>query len=97
MTNQARGVKKLKKFSRNSRGYIYDFLHVIVDCCGNDMSIDKIEKDIQGIKKEFSEISPEKATKAVSVQKKKRSHSIVIWVVVIVLILALLVLALFFL
>ena len=61
------------------------------------MSIDKIEKDIQSIKKEFSEISPEKATKAGSVQKKKRSHSIVIWVVVIVLILALLVLALFFL
>jgi len=61
------------------------------------MSIDKIEKDIQNIKKEFSEISPGKTTKAEPVQEKKGSHSIVIWVLVIVLILALLVLALFFL
>lgn len=59
------------------------------------MSISKIEKDIQEIKKEFSEISPGTTTKAESVQEKKASHSIIVWAVVIVIIIALLVLAIF--
>ena len=61
------------------------------------MSIDKIEKDIQSIKKEFSEISPGKTTKAEPVQEKKGSHSIIIWAAVVIILLVLVVLAVFFL
>lgn len=59
------------------------------------MSISKIEKDIQEIKKEFSEISPGTTTIAESVKEKKASHSIIVWAAVIVIIIALLVLAIF--
>jgi len=59
------------------------------------MSIGKIEQDIQSIKKEFSEISPGRATKAEPAQKKKGSHKIIIWVAVAIIILVLVVLAIF--
>ena len=59
------------------------------------MSIDKIEKDIQNIKKEFSEISPGKTTKAEPVQEKKGSHSIIIWAAVVIILLVVVVLAVF--
>jgi hypothetical protein len=57
------------------------------------MSIDRIEQDIQSIKKEVSEISPGRATRAEPVQEKKGSRSIIIWAVVVIIILVLLVLA----
>ena len=59
------------------------------------MSISKIEKNIQEIKKEFSEISLGTTTKAEPVQKKKSSHSFIIWAAVVVIIIELLVLAIF--
>jgi hypothetical protein len=59
------------------------------------MSIAKIEQEIEGMKKELSEISPGKAIKAEPVQEKKGSSSVIIWVAVLVIIIALVVLALF--
>lgn len=59
------------------------------------MSIGRIEQDIQGIKREFSEISPGKGTKAEPVLKKKGSSSIIVWAAVVIIILVLVVLLLF--
>jgi hypothetical protein len=59
------------------------------------MSIGRIEQDIQRIKKEFSEISPGRATRAEPVQKKKGSHSIIIWASFVVIIIAVVVLVIF--
>jgi len=59
------------------------------------MSIGRIEQDIERMKKEFSEISPGRATRAEPVQEKKGSSSIIIWAAGIVIIIALVVLAIF--
>jgi len=59
------------------------------------MSIGRIEKDIQRIKKEFSDISPGRAPRAEPVQEKKGSSPIIIGAAVVVIIIALLVLAIF--
>ena len=62
---------------------------------GIAMSIGRIEQDIQRIKKEFSEISPERGTRAEPVQEKKGSSSILLWAAGIIIILVLVVLLLF--
>lgn len=59
------------------------------------MSIDRIEKNIQRIKQEFADISPERAPRAEPVQEKKGSSPVIIGAAVVVIIIALLVLAIF--
>jgi hypothetical protein len=56
------------------------------------MSISKVEEDLVQIKEEFSQIPPVRTSKPVPVQKKKRSHPVLIGVAVVIIVIAVLVL-----